>query len=189
MSLSIIDILFLVTVVLLIFNGLRNGALFSLISLLGLPIAFAAAYFLGPRFTILLASSGLPATPLIAYAVLFIGTIFIFHILGNVLVSTLKIVPGFTPVNALLGGIIGFVEAWLIWLVLLIAIGTFLNAIRAETSSFAGIDLTQFITHFKDWNIQGWYTAYNDAVNNSLFAKVNNFFGQIIPTAKPPQLT
>lgn len=183
-----IDILFLVTVVLLVLNGLRNGALLSLIGFLIVPIAFAVAYFLGPRFILQLGSSGLPATPLIAYAVLFIGTILILHILGTFLGQTLKIIPGFSPLNALLGGAIGFVEAWLIWLVLLIAIGSFLNAIHNGATSFAGIDLTQLLGH-PDWHIQDWYNYYNDAVNNSLFTKVNNVFGQIIPTAKPPQLT
>ena len=188
MSLSIVDILFLVTVVLLVFNGLKNGALFSLVSLLILPVAFAVAYFLGPRFILLLASSGLSATPLIAYAVLFIGTILILHILGGFLRGVREI-PVIGPLNTLLGGAIGFVEAWLIWLILLIMLGTFLNAIHAGTTSFAGIDVTQFVSHFKDWNVQSWYTYYNDAVNNSLFAQVNNFFGKIIPTAQPPKLS
>jgi uncharacterized membrane protein required for colicin V production len=187
MSLDIVDILFLVTVVLLILNGLKNGALFSLISLLGLPIAFAVAYFLGPRTILLLASSGLPATPLIAYAVLFIGTILALHIAGFFLRPALKVIPVFGALDALLGGVIGFVEAWLIWLILLIAIGTFLNAFHSGTTSFAGIDLTQFFRHWNDWHVQDWYTFYNDAVNHSLFTQVNNFFGQIIPTVKPPK--
>ena len=41
-----IDLLFLVTIVLLIFNGFRNGAVFSLINLLSIPIAIGVAYFL-----------------------------------------------------------------------------------------------------------------------------------------------
>ena len=187
MSPNIVDILFLVTVVLLVFQGLVNGAMLSLISLLGLPIAFVVTYFLGPRVILLLASRGLPATPLIAYAVLFIGTLFIAHIIANFLRRVRKVLPAFGALDALLGGVIGFVEAWLIWLILLIILGTFLNSIQSGTNAFAGIDLTQFIGH-KDWNIQSWYTFYNDAVNHSLFAQVNNFFGRIIPTAKPPRL-
>jgi uncharacterized membrane protein required for colicin V production len=183
---NIVDILFLVTVALLVLNGLQNGALFSLISLLGLPIAFAVAYFLGPRLILLLASSGLPATPLIAYAVLFIGTLILAHTLANFLRGVMKVIPGFGTVNSLLGGVIGFVEAWLIWLILLIILGTFLNALQSGTNTFfVGIDLAQFIGH-KDWNVQGWYTFYNDAVNHSLFTQVNNFFGKIIPTLKQP---
>ena len=47
MSLSLIDILFLITVALLVFNGLRNGAVFSLINLLSIPVAFGVAYYYG----------------------------------------------------------------------------------------------------------------------------------------------
>jgi uncharacterized membrane protein required for colicin V production len=188
MSLNIVDILFVVTVVLLVLHGFRNGALFSLISLLALPIGFAVAYFFGPSFILLLASSGLPAVPLIAYAALFIGTILVLHIVGNFLVHVLNIIPGFVPVNKLLGGVIGFVEAWLIWLILLIVFGTFLNDLQAGTNAFPGVDLTQFVTHFKDWHVQNWYTFYNDAVNHSLFTRVNDFFGKIIPTVNPPKL-
>jgi membrane protein required for colicin V production len=189
MSLTIVDILFVVTVILLVFNGLNNGALFSLVSLLALPIGFAVAYYLGPGFILLLASSGLPATPLIAYAVLFIGTILVLHVLANFLRGVVKWLPLFGALDKLLGGVIGFVEAWLIWLILLTVLGTFLNDIQAGTSAFPGIDITQFITHYKDWHVQSWYTFYNDAVNHSLFTKANNFFGKIIPIIKqPPQL-
>ena len=59
MSLSIIDILFLVTVVLLVLNGWRNGALFSLIGLLVLPIGFAVVHYFGPTLTVTLASIAL----------------------------------------------------------------------------------------------------------------------------------
>jgi uncharacterized membrane protein required for colicin V production len=187
MSLGIVDILFLVTVVLLILNGLKNGAVFGLISLLGLPIALAVAYFLGPRTILWLASSGLPATPLIAYAILFIGTLLVLHIAGFFLRPALKVIPGFGALDALLGGVVGFIEAWLIWLILLIVIGNFLNTLQSGTSSFAGIDLTQFLGHWNDWHVKDWYTLYNDAVNHSLFTQVNNFFVQIIPTVKPPK--
>jgi uncharacterized membrane protein required for colicin V production len=187
MSLGIVDILFLVTVVLLVLNGLKNGAVFGLISLLGLPIALAVAYFLGPRTILLLASSGLPANPLIAYAILFIGTLLVLHVAGLFLRPALKAIPVFGALDALLGGVVGFIEAWLIWLILLIVIGNFLNTLQSGTSSFAGIDLTQFLGHWNDWHVQDWYTLYNDAVNHSLFTQVNNFFGQIIPTVKPPK--
>src|ERR1700730_1894734 len=69
MSISWIDILFLITVVLLVFNGFRNGAVFSLISLIGLPLGLWIAYTYGPNVTSMLASNGIPATPLIAYIV------------------------------------------------------------------------------------------------------------------------
>ncbi len=53
-SLSLVDLLFLVTIVLLVFNGLRNGLVFSLLSLLSLPIAFVVAWLFGPKLTNLL---------------------------------------------------------------------------------------------------------------------------------------
>ena len=49
-----IDLLFLVTIVLLIFNGFRNGAVFSLINLLSIPIAIGVAYFFGKPFALFL---------------------------------------------------------------------------------------------------------------------------------------
>lgn len=189
MSQHIVDILFAVTAILLAFNGLKNGALVSIISLLGLPIAFAVAYFFGPTLTVSLASSNIPATPLIAYAVLFVGTILIVQILASFIRNVVKKIPLIGPFDSLLGAVVGFVEAWAIWLIILIIIGTVLNDIHNGTGSFIhGIDLTQLFGH-KDWHIQDWYTFYNDTVNHSLFAQVNNFFGQIIPTApQPPQL-
>jgi uncharacterized membrane protein required for colicin V production len=181
MSLSIVDILFLVTVVLLVLHGLRNGAVFSLISMLVLPIGFAVAYYFGPRFVLLLASSGLPATPLIAYAVLFIGTILILHVVGGFIRGVVDNLPILGPLDKLLGGVIGFVEAWLIWLILLMILGTFLSNIQAGTNAFSGVDLSQFVAHFQDWHVQSWYDFYNDTVNHSLFAQVNDFFAKLIP--------
>src|SRR5713226_1269130 len=93
MQLSLIDILFLVTVVLLVFNGLRNGAIFSLFNLLGLPLGFAVAYLYGPRFTALLAANGLPATPLISYIALFFGAVLVLHIVGTVIRGFVQKIP------------------------------------------------------------------------------------------------
>ncbi len=59
-----LDILFLVTIVLLVLNGLRNGAVFSLIHFVALPAAFAGAALFGPSLTSVLAAHHLPATPL-----------------------------------------------------------------------------------------------------------------------------
>src|SRR5260370_36280723 len=80
MSISLIDILFLVTVVLLVFSGLSNGAVASLINLVSIPVGFVVAYLFGPRLALLLAASSLPVTPFISYVVLFCGTILILHI-------------------------------------------------------------------------------------------------------------
>jgi uncharacterized membrane protein required for colicin V production len=180
-NMNIIDILFLVTVVLLVLHGLRYGALHSLISLLTLPIAFAVAYNLGPNFAISLASSGLKVTPLVSYAILFIGTILVLHVLGGFLRNIVKVLPLFGPFDALLGGVIGFVEAWLIWFILLMVFGTFLYNIQTGTNAFPNVDLSQFIQHYKDWNIPSWYQVYNDTVTHSLFAQVNDFFARTIP--------
>src|ERR1051326_825524 len=81
MNLDWIDIAFVVTVVLLVLNGLRNGALFSLIHIVSVPVAFVVAYLFGPRLVVLLATNGIAATPLIAYAVLFLGAVLILHII------------------------------------------------------------------------------------------------------------
>ena len=54
-----IDLLFLATIVLLIFNGFRNGAVFSLINLLSIPIAIGVAYFFGKPFALFFAKNGL----------------------------------------------------------------------------------------------------------------------------------
>lgn len=178
---SIVDILFLVTVVLLVLHGLRYGAIHSLIGLLTLPIAFLVAYYLGPNLTLLLASNNLPATPLIAYAILFIGTILILHILGGVLRSVLKATLVLLPFDTLLGGIIGFIEAWLIWFILLLILGTFLSAVQNGQTTFSGIDLTQFIKHFQDWHVPDWYKFYNDTVTNSIFARVNDSIATALP--------
>ena len=183
MSLSLIDILFIVTVALLVFNGFRNGAVFSLVNLLGIPIGLAVAYFYGPQFTNLLAANGLPATPLIAYVALFFGVVLILHIIGTMVRGVVKSIPIIGQGDTLLGGVVGFVEAWLLWLFLLIALGTFLGS--AQTAVQQG-------THFAGLNIQfaqlqQWHDFYNQALTNSLFAKVNGFFVKELPTFNLPQ--
>src|SRR5205823_10571110 len=82
-SMSIVDILFLVTVILLVFSGFRNGAVISLFSLLTIPIGFFVASHYGPAVTGMLAATGLPVTPLISYIVLFSGTSLLLHFLAS----------------------------------------------------------------------------------------------------------
>jgi uncharacterized membrane protein required for colicin V production len=180
MSLSLIDILFLITVALLVFNGLRNGAVFSLINLLSIPVGFGVAYFYGPQFTALLAANGLPIVPLISYAVLFFGTVLIFHIIGTTIRGVVQRIPIIGFGDALLGGVIGFGEAWLLWLVLLIALGTFLstlqtsaNAIQQTASIVPGVKIP-----FDQ--LKSWHDFYNQAVTSSLFARVNSIFSQTL---------
>lgn len=174
MSLSLIDILFLVTVALLVFNGLRNGAIFSLINLIGIPLGFGVAVYFGPQFTALLAANNLPATPLISYIVLFLGTVFILHIIGTMIRGVVQKIPFVGFGDALLGGLIGFVEAWLIWLILLIVLGTFLNNVQ---SSVNGAQQAASIipgTKISFDQLKSWHDFYNQAVTHSLFAQVNS---------------
>jgi uncharacterized membrane protein required for colicin V production len=183
-----IDILFVVTVVLLVLNGLKNGALFSLINILSIPIAFIVAYLFGPHFIALLAVNGISATPLIAYGILFLGTVLILHIVGSIVRKFLKYVPLLGPADSLLGGALGFVEAWLLWLLLLFVLGTFLSAVQngVETGStiFQGINLQDLHMGNIAQFLPAWHDFYNQAVTNSLFAKVNGFFVTVLPELK-----
>src|SRR5438105_12530425 len=126
----LIDILFLVTVGLLAFNGFSNGAVASLVNLLSIPLGFAVAYFFGPQFTAVLAANGLPATPLISYIVLFGGTVLALHIIGTVVRGVVQKVPFIGFGDRLLGALLGFVEAWLLWVTLLLLLHTFLQHIH-----------------------------------------------------------
>ena len=174
-----IDILFLVTIVLLVFNGLRNGAVFSLINLLSIPIAFGVAVYLGKPFTQFLASNGLAISALISYLVLFFGTILVLHIIGTAVRGVVRAIPIIGLGNALFGGVIGFVEAWLLWLVVLLVVGNFLHtaqdAIQAGNQVIPGLNITV-------QQYQVWHDTYNQAVQSSLFAKVNSFFIKELPT-------
>jgi uncharacterized membrane protein required for colicin V production len=178
MSLSVIDILFLITVALLVFNGLRNGAVFSLINLLGIPIGIVVVYFFGPQFTALLAANGLAATPLIPYIILFFGTMLILHIIGTSVRGVIQKLPIIGFGDALLGGVIGFIEAWLLWLLLLILLGNFLastqTAINQASQTIPGLNIgmEQFAS---------WHNFYNEAITNSIFAQVNSFFIKQLP--------
>jgi uncharacterized membrane protein required for colicin V production len=167
-GLSYIDILFLVTVALLVFNGFSNGAVTSLINLISIPVGFAVAYLFGPRFTVLLAANGLAATPLIAYIVLFGGTVLILHIIGSVFRGVMRI-SLIRMGDKLLGALIGFVEAWLVWVVLLLVLHNFLQDIHSIPG---GVTVSQ---------ISSWQQFYNDAVTNSLFAHVNSFIVARLP--------
>jgi uncharacterized membrane protein required for colicin V production len=173
-----IDLLFLVTVVLLVFNGLRNGAIFSLVNLLSIPVALGVALYFGQPFTAFLASNGIGISPLIAYIILFFVAVILIHILGTVLRGVIKAIPLVGLGDALIGGVIGFVEAWLLWLIVLLVVGNVLHGVQdsflAGTHLFSGINLTP-------QQLQTWHDAYNQAITTSLFAKVNGFFVQALP--------
>lgn len=173
-----IDLLFLVTIVLLVFNGLRNGAVFSLVNLLAIPIAFGVAVFFGKSFTLLLASNGLSISPLISYIVLFFGSILVLHIIGTAVRGIVRAIPIVGLGDSLLGGVIGFVEAWLLWLIVLLVIGHFLQGIQGAIQTgnhlIPGLNIT--IGQY-----QTWHDTYNQAVNNSIFARVNSLFIKELP--------
>jgi len=166
---SLIDILFLVTVALLAFNGFSNGAVTSLVNLISIPLGFAVAYFFGPQFTTLLAANGLAATPLISYVVLFCGTVLILHIIGSVVRGVVQKIPLIGFGDRLLGAFVGFIEAWLLWVVLLVVLHNFLQNVHSIPGT---VNLSQ---------INSWQQFYNDAVTNSLFAHVNSFIVARLP--------
>src|SRR5260221_1305128 len=120
-----IDLLFLVTIVLLVFNGLRNGAVFSLVHLLSIPIAFGVAVFFGKPFTLFLAANGLSISPLISYIVLFFGSVLVLHIIGTAVRGGVRAIPIFCPGGALAGGVVCFVRAWVLWVVVVFVIMPF----------------------------------------------------------------
>jgi uncharacterized membrane protein required for colicin V production len=175
-SLSLVDILFVVTIILLVFNGLRNGLIFSLLNLLSLPLALLIAWLFGPRLTSILAANNFNATPLISYVILFLGTVFAVHILATVLRGTIKYIPLVGMANTLLGGVVGFVEAWLLWVVLLLVLGHFLQDVNQVQVLNVNVSL-----------FQSWQRFYDDAVSHSLFAQVNSFIITTIPLIHIPK--
>lgn len=175
-SLSLVDVFFLVTIALLVFNGLRNGFIFSLVSLLSLPIAFAVAWIFGPQLTNLLAANNLPSTPLISYIVLFFGAVLVIHILATVVRGTVKKIPLVGMGDTLLGGVVGFVEAWLLWVILLLILHNFLQDVSQVQK--LGLNPPMF---------QSWQQFYNDAVSHSLFAQVNGFIISTVPLIPTPK--
>ena len=173
-----IDLLFLATIVLLIFNGFRNGALFSIINLISIPVAIAVAYFFGKPFALFFANNGLLISPLVAYIVLFFVTILVIQIIGTSMRGVVKHTPILGCGDSLLGGFVGFFEAWLIWLIVLFLAGKFLNDIQATIQTgkqlVPGLNITV-------QQYQVWHDTYNQALHNSLFARVNSFFIKELP--------
>src|SRR5260370_5576473 len=160
-----LDILFLVTIALLVFNGLRNGAVFSLIHLVTLPVAFAGAALFGPSLTGLFAAHHLLANPLIAYVVLFFGIALVLHVIGSSVRRVLHAVPFIGAGDRLIGAGLGFVEAWLLWVVL----PALLHAFFQWTHSIPSIGPSLF---------ESWQQTDATAGSPSLFAHVNRPFLQ-----------
>ncbi len=173
-----IDLLFLATIVLLIFNGFRNGAVFSIINLISIPVAIGVAYFFGKPFALFFAKNGLQISPLISYVVLFIVTILVIQIIGTSMRGVVKNIPVLGCGDSLIGGFVGFFEAWLIWVIVLFFAGKFLNDIQASIqtgkSLIPGLNITV-------QQYQIWHDTYNQTLHNSLFARVNGFFIKELP--------
>jgi hypothetical protein len=87
-------------------------------------------------------------------------------------------VPLVSQGDTLLGGAVGFVEAWLLWLFLLVMLGAFLG--NLQTSLLQGTTLVPGFTVHAD-QLQSWHDFYNQAINHSLFARVNGFFVKELP--------
>jgi uncharacterized membrane protein required for colicin V production len=178
---SWIDALFLITIVLLVFNGIRNGAIFSIVNLLSIPIALGVAIFLGRSFTLFLASNGLSISPLLGYIVLFFAVVFIIHIIGTLLRGVIRAVPLLGAGDVLIGGLVGFIEAWLLWVVVLLVIGGFLSNVQSAITTGShiipgfNITLDQYTS---------WHDTYNQALSHSLFAHVNSFILSKLPAVK-----
>ena len=179
-----VDILFIATVLLLAFNGFRNGAVISLINLLTIPLGFIVAYLFGPGFTALLAKNGLPGTPLISYVILFFGTVLVIHIIATIIRGVLHKIPVIGFGDQLLGAVIGFAESWLLWVVLLSVLGSFLNGVQNTLNTVN--QTVQVIpgVHIKFNQLQQWHDFYNQAVTHSLFATVNGFIIKALPNLK-----
>src|SRR5215469_3646596 len=173
-----VDILFIATVVLLVFNGFRNGFVVSLVNLLTIPVGFVVAYVFGPQFTQFLVKNGLPGPLILSYIIVFFGTVFVIHILATMIRGVVRKLPVVGFGDSLLGGVIGFVEAWLLWVVLLAVLGTFLGNIQGTVTSASrvvpGINISV-------GQLQQWHDFYNQAVHDSLFARVNSFIIRSLP--------
>ncbi len=167
-----IDILFLVTVVLLVINGFRNGAVFSLFNLLSIPVGVIVVILWGPQFVKLLAANGLTVTPIIAYIVLFFAAVIILHLIGSTLHGVIRRIPLVGFGDELLGGVIGFAEAWLLWVILLAIVHNFLLTAHNLPG---GTSVSQFSL---------WQDAYNYTVTHSLFARVNSFIIKSVPIVR-----
>lgn len=172
-TLSVVDLIFLVTVLLLVYNGFSTGAITSLVHLLSIPLGIAVAYVLGPSFTGFLANQNLAWTPLFSYFALFLAMVLIVHIVGSIISGMVRHLPGLGFVDRLLGGVVGFIEAWLLWVVLLFILHNFLLNIHNLPP---GVIITpaQFTS---------WQNFYNQVITHSLFAQVNSFIITTINTS------
>ena len=87
--------------------------------------------------------------------------------------GVVKHIPVLGCGDSLLGGFVGFFEAWLIWVIVLFFVGNFLHDIQATIQTgktlIPGLNITV-------QQYQVWHDAYNQAVHNSLFAQGQRLF-------------
>jgi hypothetical protein len=84
----------------------------------------------------------------------------------------MKRIPLVSSGDSLLGGVVGFVEAWALWVVLLLVLGHFLSVVDQAQIQQLGFHVDTF---------HSWQQFYDDAVSNSLFARVNGWFVKVVP--------
>ncbi|WP_376797221.1 CvpA family protein [Thermogemmatispora sp.] len=173
LSFNWIDIAFLATAIVLVINGFHNGLIASLINLISLPLALGVALIFGPSLTMLLASNGAVAAPLPAYALLFFATVLCVHIVTTLVRAFVHRIPMLGFMDELLGVVLGFVEAWLLWLILLLA----LHGVLSTAQNIPGGDLSQF---------SAWQQAYNEAIAQSLFVRINQWLLALLPLKRLP---
>ncbi|GCE48565.1 colicin V production protein [Thermosporothrix hazakensis] len=170
----LLDILILISALLLIFNGIRNGAIFSLIHLLSIPVGIAVVFFFGPQLVAFLSSNGLAATPVIVYIALFLGAVLLLHILGTVIRGLIQSIPAAGVVDLLVGGALGLVESWLLWLFLLMLLGGFLLALQNKDPQLAAL-------HLQTEDYLPWRDFYNRMLQGSYFVRINSLFLHTLP--------
>jgi hypothetical protein len=110
--------------------------------------------------------------PLVSYIVLFLLAVVVIHGIAGAVRGTVKSIPVISSGDALLGGVVGFVEAWALWVVFLLVLGHFLSAVDQGQVQQLGFHLDTF---------NSWQRFYNDAISNSLFARVNGWFVKVVP--------
>nr|BBH94442.1 hypothetical protein KTA_26410 [Thermogemmatispora argillosa] len=173
LTFNFIDLAFLATAIVLAINGFRNGLLASLINLIALPLGLGAALLFGPWLTALLASKGIEVAPLLAYGLIFLASVLIVHTVTAVVRAFVHRLPVVGLIDALLGLGVGLVEAWLLWLILLVALHGVLSAI-------------QHLPHSDPGQFSIWQRAYNEAMTQSLFAHVNQWLLGQAPLSQLP---
>lgn len=158
-----IDIIFLVLFALGILTGWRRGFIRSLIRLLGFLLSLYLAYHyyeqtastLRRLFPIEISNNQIInfeqfIYEIVAFAVLFIGTRLVITLLGSLLNGVFQL-PLLKQVNSLLGGILGFVEVYLIsvlalFIALIIPIEALHTLLHKSNIAFFMVQHTPFVS-------------------------------------------